>query len=183
MGDGKVTLCIKGGHTVAKGHMTKGLYKLDTRAQLYPKTRVHTVQERLKADWMTWHRRYGHIACSGLKRLCQENLVDGLEVNQDSPIVDCEACIQAKQVCKPFPDSIDERSKDPGDLTHSDLWGPARVESIGRAKYYISFIDDCSRRVSVVFLKHKNEATTKMKQHLTYLKRRWENRPKKGSCR
>jgi hypothetical protein len=179
MGDGKVTLSVKGGRTIVKGHMTKGLYKLDTQAQLYPKTQVQTVRERLKTDWMTWHRRYGHIACSGLKRLCQENLVDGLEVDQNSPIVDCEACIQAKQVRKPFPDSIDERSKDPGELTHSDLWGPARVESIGGAKYYISFIDDCSRRVSVVFLKHKSEATIKMKQHLTYLERRCENRPKK----
>ncbi|KAG2337024.1 hypothetical protein BDR05DRAFT_857495, partial [Suillus weaverae] len=86
----------------------------------------------------------GHIACSGLKCLCQENLVDGLEVDLDSPIVDCKACIQTKQVHKPFPDSIDEQSKDPGELTHSNLWGPARVESIGGAKYYISFIDDCS---------------------------------------
>ncbi|KAG2061246.1 hypothetical protein BDR06DRAFT_850569, partial [Suillus hirtellus] len=29
MGDGKVTLSIKGGCTIVKGHMTNGLYKLD----------------------------------------------------------------------------------------------------------------------------------------------------------
>ncbi|KAG1793245.1 uncharacterized protein HD556DRAFT_1210438, partial [Suillus plorans] len=55
MGDGKVTLSVKGGRTIVKGHMTNGLYKLDTRAQINPKTRVQTAQERLKTDWMTWH--------------------------------------------------------------------------------------------------------------------------------
>ncbi|KAG2743062.1 hypothetical protein P692DRAFT_20747388, partial [Suillus brevipes Sb2] len=55
MGDGKVTLSVKGGRTIVKGLMTKGLYKLDTRAQLYPKTRVQTVRERLETDWMMWH--------------------------------------------------------------------------------------------------------------------------------
>ncbi|KAG2131310.1 uncharacterized protein EDB93DRAFT_1094385, partial [Suillus bovinus] len=70
MENGQVTLQLKGGCTMIKGHMTKGLYKLDTQAQLYSKTRVQTTQERLKTDWMTWHQRYGHIMCSGLKHLC-----------------------------------------------------------------------------------------------------------------
>jgi GAG-pre-integrase domain len=91
-----------------------------------------------------WHKRYGHISYNGLKHLCQENLVNGLDVDIDSPIKECKVCIQAKQVCKPFSDSVDERSRDPGELTHSDLWGLARVQSISGAQYYISFIDDYS---------------------------------------
>ncbi|KAG2337023.1 hypothetical protein BDR05DRAFT_895885, partial [Suillus weaverae] len=55
MGEGKVTLSVRGGRTIVKGHMTNGLYKLDMWAQFYPKSCVQTAQERLKTDWMMWH--------------------------------------------------------------------------------------------------------------------------------
>lgn len=33
------------------------------------------------------------------------------------------------------------------ELVHTDLWGPSLVQSIGGSRYYISFIDDSSRKV------------------------------------
>jgi hypothetical protein len=43
------------------------------------------------------------------------------------------------------------------ELVHTDLWGPAPVASLGGSRYYITFIDDSSRKVWVYFLKNKSD--------------------------
>src|SRR6267154_2675830 len=45
MENGRVILSIKGGCTIVKGRMANGLYKLDTQAQMYSKTRIQIAQE------------------------------------------------------------------------------------------------------------------------------------------
>lgn len=47
---------------------------------------------------------------------------------------------------------------------HSDLCGPISVESIGGAKYFITFIDDYSRKMFVYFIKNKSDACNKFKE-------------------
>jgi transposase InsO family protein len=42
------------------------------------------------------------------------------------------------------------------DLVHSDLCGPSD-ESLSGAKYFVTFIDDYSRKTFVYVVKHKNE--------------------------
>ena len=41
------------------------------------------------------------------------------------------------------------------ELVHMDLWGPAPVASLGGSRYYITFIDDSSKKVWVYLLKSK----------------------------
>ena len=48
-------------------------------------------------------------------------------------------------------------TKGPLDYIHSDLWGPARVTSVGGASYMLTIIDDFSRKVWSFFLKHKGD--------------------------
>jgi len=79
--------------------------------------------------WDEWHRKYGHISATGLKRLLANNLVDGFEVGENSTMGDCDACIQAKQSCVPFPKKAKSQSKEPGELTHTDVWGPTCTTS------------------------------------------------------
>ena len=43
------------------------------------------------------------------------------------------------------------------ELVHTDLWGPSLVASLGGSRYYITFIDDLSRKVWVYFLKNKSD--------------------------
>ncbi|GJT52209.1 retrotransposon protein, putative, ty1-copia subclass [Tanacetum coccineum] len=42
--------------------------------------------------------------------------------------------------------------------------GPSRVESMSGCRYFLSIVDDYSRRVWVYFLRHKNEAFSKFKE-------------------
>ncbi|OAX30968.1 hypothetical protein K503DRAFT_666175, partial [Rhizopogon vinicolor AM-OR11-026] len=86
----------------------------------------------------------GHVAYSRLQHLNREDLVDGMTIDENSLMPQCEACIQAKQACDPFPSATENHSKMLGELTHSDVWGPAPTESVGGSRYFISFIDDCS---------------------------------------
>ena len=43
------------------------------------------------------------------------------------------------------------------ELVHFDVWGPTIVSSIGWKHYFVTFINDHSRKVWVYFLKHKSE--------------------------
>ena len=46
--------------------------------------------------WETWHRRFGHISYSGLKRLLDKGMVTGFNVDTTTPKPDCVACTEAK---------------------------------------------------------------------------------------
>ena len=50
------------------------------------------------------------------------------------------------------------------DLIHSDVFGPIDVPSVGRSVYYVSFIDDFSRRTRVYFLRSKAEVFSYFKE-------------------
>ena len=41
------------------------------------------------------------------------------------------------------------------ELVLTDLWGPSPVASLGGSRYYVTFIDDSSRKVWIYFLKTK----------------------------
>ena len=43
------------------------------------------------------------------------------------------------------------------ELVHTDLWGPSSVAFLGGSRYYITFIDDSSRKIWVYFLKNKSD--------------------------
>ncbi|XP_062086234.1 uncharacterized protein LOC133792348 [Humulus lupulus] len=46
---------------------------------------------------------------------------------------------------------------------HSDLWGPSTVQSIGGTSYFMSIVDDYSRKVWVILLKSKYQALNSFK--------------------
>ena len=51
-----------------------------------------------------------------------------------------------------------QRSQGLLDYVHSDMWGPAKQESNGGSIYFMTIIDDYSRRVWIYFLKSKDMA-------------------------
>jgi hypothetical protein len=66
-----------------------------------------------------------------------------------------DACQMGKAHQLSYPKSF-SMSTAPLELIFSDVWGPA-PESIGRKKYYVSFIDDFNKFVWIYTLKHKFE--------------------------
>ena len=70
----------------------------------------------------------------------------------------CDACQLGKQHRDSFPSKSFRQAGKPLELVHSDLCGPMPEPSLGGNRFFISFIDDYSRKVWTYFLKVKSEA-------------------------
>jgi uncharacterized protein YigE (DUF2233 family) len=68
----------------------------------------------------------------------------------------CETCQLGKQAMHPYPAQTTRVSSKTLKMIHSDAW-TMKTKSIGGCKYYMSFIDDHTRKVWVYFMKHKGE--------------------------
>jgi hypothetical protein len=106
-------------------------------------------------------------------------MVNGLSIDQSLiASKSCDACIQAKQAQKSYPQEAKNRSQTPGERVMSDVWGPAGKESISKWKYYISSTDDCTRYVHVLFLKDKGQAFDYIKERIAQIKCHYGKVPK-----
>ena len=167
MGNCLVHLYDKNKLLIAVSKKKDRLYLLDVKAQC-----IET-QETALSTWADWHRRFGHVGVSGLKRMYAKRLVDGFDVDENSPMPDCEACIQAKQTRAPFLRHAVNRTRNPGELTHTDLWESHVIGPSG-LKYFMSFVDDCTQYVTVKFLRTKGQAAEQLKAYVAYLERQYD---------
>ena len=104
------------------------------------------------------HRRLGHVSHERARLLVKKGLVGGVTLEADSEVVVCESCEWAKGERKAvYKVRESERRTTIGDEIHSNLWGPAPVESINHKRCYVSFTDDYSRYTNVYFLHTKDE--------------------------
>ncbi|GBN77035.1 Retrovirus-related Pol polyprotein from transposon TNT 1-94 [Araneus ventricosus] len=120
------------------------------------------------------HKRLCHVNIPIIKDMCKNKLVKGLEkVNIK---IDNESCI-ACNVGKATRTSLKKNyvykrvTKSVLDKVHMDLWGPAPVNSLGGSKYFLSIIDDFSRKIDVFTLKSKSEVFSIFKEYLSRVQR------------
>lgn len=113
--------------------------------------------------WL-WHLRYGHLNFNGLKTLCQKNMVIDLPQIDHLPQV-CEGCVVGKQHRDSFPKGKAWRAKKALELVHSDICGPIDPQSNGNKRYFITFIEDFSRKTWVYFLQAKSNAFSVFKSY------------------
>jgi hypothetical protein len=50
-----------------------------------------------------------------------------------------------------------EKKSEMLELVHTDVWGPNRVSYLGGSLYYVTFIDDSTRKTWVYFFRQKND--------------------------
>jgi len=112
----------------------------------------------LPLDLNLWHRRLAHHSYADIKKMINQDLVTGLDLqSKQHPDPICEPCLAGKMHSNPFPSSL-SHSVAPLDLIHSDLHGPVKKETHSGYKYWITFIDDYSRFRMVYPLKSKSGA-------------------------
>ncbi|GJT33639.1 retrovirus-related pol polyprotein from transposon TNT 1-94 [Tanacetum coccineum] len=85
-----------------------------------------------------WHKRRGHISEAGLHELEKKEVLGNKGLGK---LEFCENCVLEKSTR-----------------------GPSRVESMSGCRYFLSIVDDYSRRVWVHFLRHKNESFSKFNE-------------------
>ena len=99
------------------------------------------------ADVDIWHKRIGHVNLQRLKLMQSKEIVTGLpKFKFDGMHKVCEACQLGKQARGSFPHDKNV-SRNVLDIVHSDVWGPAKTTSMGGCKYYVTFVDDHTRKV------------------------------------
>uniref|UniRef100_UPI004040373B hypothetical protein n=1 Tax=Areca yellow leaf disease phytoplasma TaxID=927614 RepID=UPI004040373B len=93
----------------------------------------------------------GHLSDRGLTELSRRGNLPALKKDGNDL---CEPCIYGKQHRVKFASGT-KQSEDVLELIHSDVWGPAPVLSRGGARYFVTFIDDFSRKLWVYLMRRK----------------------------
>lgn len=86
----------------------------------------------------------------------KKNIVKGMpNINLQNQV--CEGCALGKHQRDSFPVGKAWRESQPLELIYSDLYGSMHTTSIGGNHYFLTFIDDYSRKTWIYFLKEKSE--------------------------
>lgn len=88
-----------------------------------------------------WHRRMGHLSIDNLRKLVK--VADSIEFKDDFSS-NCEDYILANQPQSPRNGTAAGTASKPGELVHTDLYGPFQVRSAQGNEYWMLIIDDYS---------------------------------------
>ncbi|KAL1564721.1 Integrase catalytic domain-containing protein [Salvia divinorum] len=144
---------LKNSQLVMKAVRKNSLYYLLGKAV------VGAINVAVNDQFNTWHRRLGHVGMRAMKGLTSRGVISISEWNGEHQ---CEDCILGKSKKLPFKKGK-HTSKAALAYAHSDLWGPAQTLSEGGGRYFLSIIDDYSRKLWVYILKEKSDAFSKFK--------------------
>lgn len=125
------------------------LYYLEEEEEQAQAHAIVQDHEKKGLPWL-WHRRLGHLSFGYLKKLKPE-----LFLNKDIEF-NCDICELAKNHRISYAPSTN-KSSIPFMVIHSDVWGPAKISTPNGARYFVTFIDECTRMVWISLLNHKSE--------------------------
>jgi len=117
------------------------------------------------------HYSLGHLNYQAIKAMVRKGLIKGIKLSKKELSITppmCASCAKGKATQASFPASKSGHADKVLGLVHSDLWGPAPVQTITGTRYVITFTDDKSHWVWVAFLKCKSEAFTAFKEWLIF---------------
>ncbi|KAH9656595.1 hypothetical protein KPL70_022738 [Citrus sinensis] len=100
-----------------------------------------------------WHVRLGHAGEKSLQTLMRHGLLKGTKTCK---LNFCKHCVVCKKIRVKF-GTTNHDTREILEYVHSDVWGPTKTASIGGSHYFVTFIDDFSRRVWVYTMRAKDE--------------------------
>jgi hypothetical protein len=169
--DGEVLMWPKGKtieETIVIGKEKGGLYKLKGNLEA---ALTHSIENPCEL----WHIILSHINYKALPYV-RKAVIGLLEFKVDHECV-CNKCAQGKNIKNPFP-KRDGKAEGVLELIHLDVCGPMPLTSITGYVYYVSFIDDYSRKTWVYFLKSKDEVFDKFKEFKALIENLYERKIK-----
>lgn len=138
-----------------------GIFKLETS-----KDKAYFAATTQTAE--LWHRRLGHLGYKSMKAL-SDGLATGIQV-KTSNTTPCISCIKEKHHRASFPKE-GKRATEMLELIHSNLCGPMETTSAGGSRYFLTLIDDFTRKVFIFFLKEKSEVAEIFEEFRAYVER------------
>jgi transposase InsO family protein len=150
------------GKTVGVGYRRGNLYYLPSEPVSSPSISLspsHTQSVNsttIDTSLLGYHWRFSHIGLKPLKKLLKLHGITP-SVSNEIDVQQCSICLQSKLHRRPFKSRSAYRSITPGEIIHSDV-GSYEVHSREGYKYFISFIDDCSKSVFLYPMKFKSDS-------------------------
>ena len=142
------------------------LFKIQLKGEKKNERKVETNQISIQ----TWHERLGHLSEKTMKQMSEKRIIEDLKIKKKEKLDCCEVCNKGKQTRSKYDKKLKRTTKEIGEIIHSDVAGPISPESHGGAKYFVSFIDDFSRKSFVFFMKKKSEVFEHFKTFRSMLK-------------
>lgn len=132
---------------IAEGKLIDDLYKVKIKTS----ENACAVKNAKNDEALLWHRRLGHASFNKMKSVLDIDLKSDMK---------CVVCAEGKHARLPFNETGTRASKCV-DIIHSDVCGPLPTRSVGGSLYFVTFIDDFSRKVAIATLKSKSEVFSK----------------------
>jgi hypothetical protein len=133
------------------GFQEGGLYKIVGQV-------IQALAHEMINPYELWHKRFEHINYNSLPGL--QKMVKGMPVFPFEHDSICRGCALGKSTKKAYPHS-NRKTNGILHLIHSDPFGPITALSMNGCLYYIIFINDCSHKTWIYFLKTKDESFSK----------------------
>ncbi|KAJ9553092.1 hypothetical protein OSB04_017137 [Centaurea solstitialis] len=150
---------IRTGTIIGRGTERNGLYYVDEVARQGTVMLAHGTTNR--EAWL-WHRRLGHPSSSYLHHVFPK-------LFPSNKVFSCETCILAKSHRHAFK-SNNTKVDLPFSMIHSDVWGPAKINGGQMFRYFLLFVDDCTRMTWTYFLTNKSEVFDKFSMFYNMIK-------------
>ena len=100
-----------------------------------------------------WHKRLTHMSKKGLQLLAKQSLIPIAKDKSSNP---CDYCLFGKQHIVSFQKNSTRKLKKL-ELVYSNVCRPMEVDSLSGNKYFVTFIDDASRKTWVYLLHPKGQ--------------------------
>ncbi|CAI7891170.1 unnamed protein product [Closterium sp. NIES-54] len=115
-----------------------------------------------ECDWLTLHRRMGHVALPILQQLVKNEMVAGIRVKgEPDEVLGCPTCMQAKFTRYPF-SSSEATAKAPLDEVVMDVVGPLKLGA-AETEYFLTIVDVYTRMTWVYVLSKKSDLAETVK--------------------
>ena len=145
-GKGKWKL-TKGSLVVAKWEVCCTLYKTQWKVC---NDELHVIECNSSE---LWHKRLGHMSEKGLQVLERKSLIS---LAKNEPLSSFDHCLVGKHHMVSFSSRSKKKLKKL-ELVYFDVCGPMDVETLGGNRYFVTFIDDATKKVWIYFLKLKDQ--------------------------
>lgn len=121
-----------------------------------------------------WHNKLGHRNIAHIEKI--KNALQ-LKITSCNCSSDCEACLKGKIHALPYPQKSD-KPPNPRDIITTDVCGQFATQSLGGAKYFVTFTCAATDYTEVAAIKHKSDCKTELMNYINRCKTQFGTYPK-----
>jgi hypothetical protein len=104
-------------------------------------------------DTTLWHHRLGNMSEKGMQILHKRKKIPYIK---QIDLYFCEHCVYGKQKRVGFLRVKKKKKSERIEIVHTYVWGTTQVSSLGISCYYVTFIDDETRKTWVYCIQQKS---------------------------